>query len=178
MFLASDLWIFHFLSKISFVADFSILRKSKSPSDSKLITDNFLLYWFHKAPLKSCIDPTTANVCWNFILLSWQLSLCEEIEETMFGWWLPSSTLPSFQRKLSSESCCCWIIWRGNYERNPAEIRKETLEGNNERNPTYFFFDVYSFQIWIHIRTLCCQAKKPLAAQALNENVFRCTCIF
>ena len=30
---------------------------------------------------------------------------------------------------------------RGNYERNPAEIRKETPRGNNERTPNYFFFD-------------------------------------
>ena len=57
---------------------------------------------------------------------------------------------------------------RGNYERNPAEIRKETPRGNNERTPNYFFFDLYSFQMWPACLNTCSDSRLS------SEKLFRC----
>ena len=57
---------------------------------------------------------------------------------------------------------------RGNYERNSAEIRKETPRGNNERTPNYFFFDLYSFQMWLACLNTCSDSRLS------SEKLFRC----
>ena len=152
-FLASDLWIFHFLWKFSFVTDFSIFAEKQILIShySKFTRKNFWLYWFHNAQP----NQLQLSVLY-FVELT--LSLCDDLGGAgkLRRPCLTDGCLapPFSSRKLSSGSSC-WIIWEGGIMKEiqlklGKKLSRELMKGTGlvylDHSLSFILFQMYFFE--------------------------------